>query len=406
MCKVSIVIPVFNNEKYLYQCMDSVLNQTLREIEIICVDDGSTDASSRILDEYAEKDSRIKVIHKENGGLVSARKTGVQLATSDYVGFVDSDDWIDPDMYEKLYTRAAENNADIVTSGYYQEGMYTSRLFDTIEQGFYSSEHELEYMRNNTIYNLSKLDLGIRGSLCCKLFLTEKLRKAQSFLSDKISMSEDKLCVLIYMLECNSIYILKEAFYHYRINPSSMVNKPNPNYLICVNEFYHNVIQLYSHSNFTDNMREQVELYVTELLVHGINKRLGFKHRNLLWIDPYWLDEIPEGSRVILYGAGELGEKYMRHLSSRRDLKLVSWIDFEYESLKDTNARIKSPDIVKSLDYDFIVITIKNKEKVQNIRSQLFHLQVPEEKILWFEQREIWWKFVKADGMTDEEFMR
>jgi hypothetical protein len=303
-------------------------------------------------------------------------------------------------MYEKLYSRASDNKVDMVTSGYYQEGNYTSRQFDNVEEGLYCTEQDMEYIRNHTIYNLSKQDLGIKGSLCCKLFLTEKLRTAQTFISEKVSIAEDKLCVLIFMLDCKSVYISKEAYYHYWINPSSMVNKPDPHYLVNVNEFYKNVIQLYSHRNFSETMREQIELYVTELLVHGINKRLGFKHRNLLWIDPYWLDEIPDESRVILYGAGELGEKYMLHLSNRKDLKLVSWIDFGYEALKETNAAIQSPNILQQSEYDYIIITVKNKEKARDIRSQLIDLQVPEDKILWFEQKEIWWKFVKADGMT------
>lgn len=399
MCKVSIIIPVFNNEQYLNKCMDSVIHQTLNDIEIICIDDGSTDNSPHILDEYAENDSRIKVIHKENGGLVSARKTGVQLATGEYVGFVDSDDWIDLDMYQKLYSRAIEYKAEMVTSGYYQEGNYTTRLFDSIEEGCYNSNQDLEYIRDNTIYNLKRMDLGIRGSLCCKLFLKERLREAQGSISDKVNFSEDKLCVIIFVLNCNSIYVTNELYYHYRINPSSMVNKPNPNYLNKINEFYNNIIELYSHPNFTQSMREQVEIYVTELLIHGINKRLGFQHRNLLWVDPYWVDEIPDGSRIIFYGAGELGEKYKLHLSSRTDLSLVLWIDFEYKRLQETNTEIQSPKILENIEYDFIVITIKNKEKAQDIRTQLIDLQVPENRILWFEQNEIWWKFVKADGM-------
>ena len=100
--KVSIIVPCWGVEKYLDRCVESLVNQTLTDIEIILVDDGSTDNCPAMCDRWAEKDSRIKVIHKENGGLSSARNAGLDACTGDYIGFVDSDDWIEPDMYEYL----------------------------------------------------------------------------------------------------------------------------------------------------------------------------------------------------------------------------------------------------------------------------------------------------------------
>ena len=130
--KVSVVIPVYNTAEYLPQCLESVMNQTLREIEIICVNDGSTDDSPHILAEYALKDERIRIIHKENGGLVAARKTGVLAAAGKYVAFVDSDDWIEADMYEHLYQTAEGHQVDMVTCGFFLEGNYTTIHMDTV----------------------------------------------------------------------------------------------------------------------------------------------------------------------------------------------------------------------------------------------------------------------------------
>ena len=113
MSKVSIVVPVYNVEKYLQRCVDSILEQTLQDIEIILVDDGSQDDSGQLCDAYAEKDSRIVVVHKENGGLSSARNAGIDIATSPYIGFVDSDDYIDKQMFEKLFNWITDNDADI-----------------------------------------------------------------------------------------------------------------------------------------------------------------------------------------------------------------------------------------------------------------------------------------------------
>jgi glycosyltransferase involved in cell wall biosynthesis len=124
MPKVSIIIPVYNVEKYLRECLDSVVNQTLRDIEIICVNDGSPDRSPQILEEYASRDSRITVIHKENGGLSSARNAALPYIKSEYTLFVDSDDWIEPDLCEKTVTVADQEKADMTCFLYYNSQHY------------------------------------------------------------------------------------------------------------------------------------------------------------------------------------------------------------------------------------------------------------------------------------------
>ena len=118
MPKVSILVPTYNVEKYLVECMESIVNQTLKDIEIICVDDGSTDSSGKILDEYATKDSRVKVIHKENGGYGKAMNVGLDNATGEYIGIVEPDDYVALDMYEELYNVAKENDVDFVKSDF------------------------------------------------------------------------------------------------------------------------------------------------------------------------------------------------------------------------------------------------------------------------------------------------
>ena len=119
MPKVSVIIPVYNVEPYLRQCLDSVVNQTLRDIEIICVDDGSPDNCGMIIDEYAKNDNRIIAIHKENGGYGSAINKGLEIAKGEYIGIVESDDWIEINMYEELYNNAIQYNADITKGSFY-----------------------------------------------------------------------------------------------------------------------------------------------------------------------------------------------------------------------------------------------------------------------------------------------
>ena len=123
--EISIIVPVYNVEKYLKRCIDSILNQSFTDFELILVYDGSTDNSGKIIDEYAIKDERIKVIHKENGGQGSARNRGLDIAKGNYIGFVDSDDWIHKDMYKCMYQIISEDNTDIVQVGHNTVEEYT-----------------------------------------------------------------------------------------------------------------------------------------------------------------------------------------------------------------------------------------------------------------------------------------
>ncbi len=401
MVKVSVIIPVYNSEDYLRCCLESVLGQSIADIEVICINDGSTDQSASILNEYVQRDSRIKVLHQEKGGVTNARKNGLCVATGTYIGFVDSDDWIEPDMYENLYRNAIENQADFVSSGYIMEGAYTSVHYDCVPNGVYD-RFNLLYLRNNTIYNTAERDIGLRGSLCCKLFKNEFIKNVQFAMPDTLTFSEDKMCVLSCVLEAEKVVVLRDAFYHYRLHAASTVHSARTDYLTCVNEVYLYLNMLYGHKNFTSQMRLQAELYVTELLIKGVNTRLGFQHRNLLWIDPSWLNNFPRNSRIVLYGGGEMGMKYRTHIANCKDLQYVGCVDFEHKkNVKQSQFEIFSPTMLVSWEYDYIVITIKNLSKAKQIELQLIEMGIPAEKIIWQEQPEIFWKYVEADGLIE-----
>jgi glycosyltransferase involved in cell wall biosynthesis len=115
---ISVIIPCYNSEKYLRECVESVLRQTYADLEIILVEDGSTDATSAICDEYASRDLRVTVLHKKNGGLSDARNAGIRLSKGEYIGFVDSDDWVEPDMFEALYNGLTLNDCDMSVCGF------------------------------------------------------------------------------------------------------------------------------------------------------------------------------------------------------------------------------------------------------------------------------------------------
>lgn len=399
---ISVIVPVYNTEKYLDKCMGSIIAQTYENLEIICVNDGSTDKSPEILDTYARKDSRVKVLHKKNEGLVAARKAGVHAATGVYTAYVDSDDWIDADMYEHLYRAASDTGADLVTSGYFLEGNYTTVHLDNVEGGFYPKE-KMAVLRDNTIYRLEKKETGIRGGLWCKLFKTELLKKVQNAIPNNISIAEDKVCLVKYILECSSVYILKKPLYHWCIREDSMSHESKNSYLSKVQAVYDYLITLYDHPNFSQFMRRQAEIYLVELLFLGINKRMEFQNRNMVWIDPYWLDRLPENARIILYGAGELGEKYWKQMRARPDIKYLFCVDKKYKELSRKDFPVKSPQKILDSEFDYIVITIKNEKKAMEIQERLLKQKVSREKIVWCRQPEGYWRYMEAEGLLARE---
>ena len=141
---VSIIVPVYNVEQYLEKCVNSIINQSYKNLEIILVDDGATDNSGKICDELAKLDNRIKVYHKENGGLSDARNYGVERATGEYIGFVDSDDYIDPKMYEKLYEAIKKENVDVVECSF--KIIYPGRVDFFSTEKYYEILGKQEYL--------------------------------------------------------------------------------------------------------------------------------------------------------------------------------------------------------------------------------------------------------------------
>ena len=228
---LSIVVPVYNTEKYLRRCMDSIMNQTLKEIEIIIVDDGSKEECAAFCDELSKTDTRIKVVHKENGGLGFARNSGIEAATGEYIGFVDSDDYIEREMYEELYRAAKKNDADLCLSGICFVGgnMFSESGADTPKAYF---EEETVFAKED----MKKLLLGVVGALphepddsrygvsvCKNIFKTSVIReKGIRFLSEREILSEDTLFMVDYIKSAECAVGVPGAYYCYCRNEDSL----------------------------------------------------------------------------------------------------------------------------------------------------------------------------------------
>lgn len=222
MCKVSVIVPVFNVEKYLRQCIESLIEQTLTDIEILLIDDGSPDSSGEICDEYAKSDSRIRVFHKENEGLSLTRKFGVSKASGEYICFLDSDDYARSDFLESLYLAISENNADLAECDY-------TTFSDTMQnkKNLYNAEFTLDRdgffdkIVKNTIINGKTAVVVWNKIYKCKLI--------QSFVKDYgLSPLEDYIFNMQYYTAVNKYAYVNKPLVNYRQVTNSLSRKINP----------------------------------------------------------------------------------------------------------------------------------------------------------------------------------
>lgn len=210
---ISVIVPIYNAEDFLIRCINSLSVQTLRDIEIILIDDGSTDSSRVICEEYAKTDNRIKVISQSNRGVAMARQVGIDAARGIYSIHTDPDDWIEPTMLEELYAKAIEDNADMVICDF---------MIEFVNKSYCASQ---KIRKCDSYYCLNRMMYGrLHGSLCNKLIRTELYNKYKIRFFEGINYCEDYLtCVQLFLQEVKISYIPK-AFYHYDqvINRSSV----------------------------------------------------------------------------------------------------------------------------------------------------------------------------------------
>ena len=223
--KVSIIVPVYNTEKYLKRCVDTLVHQSYAKLEILLVDDGSTDESGKICDELANAHQRIKVIHKVNGGLISAWKKGVEESTGEYISFVDSDDWVELNMIEEMAAYLTGNPREIIASDYVieREGGGKQYIWQQLSPG----EYDREAMEREVIPNLlGKEWRYITISRCMKLIARKLIIDNYKYSDPVIRTSEDTTIILPSLIDCERLVVMDhKAYYHYLYVTSSMIHK-------------------------------------------------------------------------------------------------------------------------------------------------------------------------------------
>ncbi len=226
--KVSVIVPVYNTKKYLAQCVDTLVHQTYENLEILLVDDGSTDGSGELCDGFARGDKRIRAVHKENGGLVSAWKRGVRESSGEYLCFVDSDDWADLCMIADMAKHLSGVSGEIIAGNYVIEREDGSSQY--VWQALPAGEYDRAAIEREVIPNLlGREHRYVTVSRCMKLISRELIAENMKYSDEKVIMGEDMTVMLPGLIDCKRLVATDGAHYHYRYVTESMVHKYDRN---------------------------------------------------------------------------------------------------------------------------------------------------------------------------------
>lgn len=376
---ISVIVPIFRVEEYIDQCIWSIRNQTYKNLEILLVDDGSDDRCPQICDQHAGEDGRIKVIHKPNGGLDSARKAGMLAATGKYVGYVDGDDWIEPEMYEKLHAYALQYSVDVVESGIIDSSSHMQSIrLPYLDEGCYKDEVFEIRVLPKLLYTGDFYEYGISAYMCTKLFLREKIVKYQMMQGKTNSIMDDMMVGLPCVAQTKRLYITHESYYHYRVRVESCKSQPYQEEMILTHllECYPEICSRFKGTGLDE---KQLHFFVMYWLLFKIPGVFDHTYKEDFLV-PF--GNIDREKKIVLYGAGAAGIYLERYIRSMSRTDIVGWADRNYQDLQETMG-IMNPLEISDLTYDYVVISILKGRAVKMVRKDLLNMGVPEEKILW-----------------------
>lgn len=375
MYKLSIIIPIYNSDKYLNRCLDSVVAQKYENLEIILIDDGSVDSSAKICEEYASKDKRIKLYHKENGGAGAARKEALKYADGDYITCVDADDWIEDNAYDDLMDKANKYSTDLIACSFVKEfeGFKAVRN-DYPDEGFYTKREFYDVMKKAGD-EMPFFCQIINGSLCCKIFKREYYEKYQNAVPSEIVLCEDVAVILPMLFEIESVYISKNSYYHY------CQNKDSSSWEWRSGEYQR-------LNTLVGYLKKYYDLYNDEVIQRLIIHSVYFAMMELLYDIPkeYFKDRIPffdkikKDSNVVVYGKGVYASNLMEVIEKYKLCNVVCNVD-------SADAEVLfSMDEIK---YDYVVIAILDCLIIGKVTEYLKEKGIPNKKILSIDKEDL-----------------
>lgn len=343
--KVSLIIPAYNAEKHLDKCISSVIAQTYRNIDVVIVDDGSNDKTNEICRNWSVKDSRIRFFEQKNMGVVSARQTGIDNALGEYIGFVDADDWIEPDMIEHMITTIGD--ADMISAGAYYHS--TSDVFkweDNYEEGIYRGE-KLNEIRKTMLYNENTAQIyTLTMPLWNKLYRKALIENVHCELDKNITYSEDVALNILYIVKCKSLVISHRCVYNYNLRGNTASNLDVGMALKRLYDLYE-----FLDCRFSEQDVYSIMYQLQEYVIWHVNfERVGFDERCRI---PEFVSDLEDqyGKCIVLYGAGKVGQS-IYHQRRKLGITINNWVDTEYERYRKKGLPVNPPESIPGSRFD------------------------------------------------------
>lgn len=379
---ISVIVPIYNAGNYLEECIESIIQQTYNRLEIILVDDGSTDGSSKVCDQYAQKDTRIVAIHQINMGAASARKNGVLCATGEYISFVDADDQIDSGMIAFFIENIGE--CDLITSGCHCEDLpnqYHERV-DSFEEGIYDTEGAMEYFIANMITYQNRYEDGILPFLFNKMYRAAIVKDAIKDITSSIVYAEDRDLLFRCVLKSGAIRVTHKSFYYYRYRQESIMRTVNKRFMCDLNGLYLSLEKVFEEHPLRENLMHQLQLFIVSR-IYSVTHFMGFSNDAQIATYVFPFTALDRDSKIILYGAGKVGIDYYRQIFRRKLAEMVLWVDKGWENYQKDYLPVSSPKEIQNCVFDYMIIAVKRAELANEIRQELISMGIAEEKILW-----------------------
>ncbi len=382
MLKVSIIVPVYNAADNLPICLGSLCKQTLEDIEIILVDDGSTDGSDKLCDTAAAEDLRIHVLHQANRGSTEARKIGLSMARAPYVTFVDADDWVEPELCESLYSAAVASGAELVIGAHYldQDGQAREQT-SSLSAGFYDRIRLEREVLPVLFHNDFRSDWSIWPYLWGKLFRREHVVYWQGQVEAGISLGDDVCVTFPYMVNCQSMIMLDRPLYHYVQHAGSQFRaRLGEDDLANFRSLWKLVSASFVGQAQQESLLAQLRTYILTTILLPRSLWLLPDAEALTFLFPF--QDVRRGSRIVIYGAGVFGRALYDFLTKTHFAELVLWLDARAVSLRGEGLPVKAlSELAAWPEYDHLLVPIMKADTAAAIVRDLVAAGAEREKI-------------------------
>lgn len=379
---ITVIVPVYNVESYLDRCVKSILNQTYPHLQVMLIDDGSTDTSGDICDCFARQDPRVQVIHKANGGPASARKAGLAKAEGEYIGFVDADDYIESNMYEELLAHLICTDVDFVYSGYVEESEFGSTTYLPKAERVFRDFDKCEIISK---YFLGKEEPDmVVGSLWAKLYKRELIVAACEQVPETLRYGEDILGICHCIFKSSTFSIKKEAYYHYTFRRDSLTCRNGDTIIFTkIGDLHRYLRDAFKEYGCFEELREKQDDYLIRLISLFLIP-LG-NARGIFYVPYYCYPDINGilGKKMIIYGAGSVGQDYYARFCKYSSCEIVALADTYPEKYDLEYTEVVGLQDLTMLEFDVVIIAVMSQDMMCEIKNSLLAVGIPENKIIW-----------------------